>query len=250
MPPGVARPYIPFMADAPATVRFYDWPWSPFCIKVRAILDYKGIAYERINPLAGGARASIRRRGRIGKVPALEMDGALHVDSTDIAYALERRFPAPAILPADAGERALCHVLEDWADESLYFLGLYYRWYEAEGRRAVPAAFGRSPTGRLAYAIYLRRILGQLRGQGTLRKPPDHVRSDLDRHVDAIDGLLGDGPFLLGTDPWLCDFALLGQLLYLGRTPVGGIALAERPRVATWLAAMKARTGRFDPATG
>jgi len=230
------------MSDhAPPAVRFFDWPWSPFCIKVRAILDHKGIACERINPLGGRARAALRRGG-IGKVPALELDGALLVDSTDIAHALERRFPDPPILPADPRARALCHALEDWADESLYFLGLYYRWYEAEGRRAVPAAFGRSPAGRLAYAVYLRRILRQLKGQGTSRKPPAHVRADLDRQLDAIDGLLADGPFLLGADPWLCDFALYGQLLYVGRTPVGAAAMAAHPRLATWLAAMKART--------
>jgi len=218
---------------------FYDWPYSPFCMKVGAILDYKRLAYERVNPL-GPAVLRIRREGKVGKVPALELDGALIVDSTDIAYALEARFPEPPILPSDPRARALCHALEDWADESLYFLGLYYRWYEAEGRKPIPQVFGRSPMGRLAYRFYLRRVLRQLNGQGTLRKPPEHVARDLARQLDAVEALLTPGPFLLGEGPWLCDFALWGQLNYLERTPVGKQALAGRPGASAFVARLEA----------
>lgn len=214
---------------------FYDWPYSPFCMKVRAILDYKGLQYERVNPV--GHVGAIRRRGGIGKVPAVEIDSKLIVDSTDIAYALDRRFPDPPLLPADPRDRGLCHAIEDWADESLYFMGLYYRWYEREGREAVPRAFGRSLKGWIAYRFYLGRILGQLRGQGTLRKPPEHVRCDLERHLDAVEGLLEPGPFLFGEIPYLCDFALWGQLNYLNKTPVGGEAIGRRPAIAAFIAA-------------
>ena len=230
---------------AQARIIFYDWPYSPFCMKVRAILDHKNLAYEAINPL-GRRMIALSRRGKVGKVPALEVDGALIVDSTDIAYELERRFPDRPILPADAGERALCHALEDWADESLYFIGLYYRWYEAEGRKPIPAAFGKSVPGRLAYRFYLKRILGQLKGQGTLRKPPDHVARDLERNLEAIEGLAARAPYLMGERPFLCDFALWGQLNYLQRTPVGGRALAARPAIGGYMERVVAAAA-FDP---
>jgi glutathione S-transferase len=213
---------------------FYDWPFSPFCMKVRALLDYKGVPYERVNPL-GPAVLRIYRRGKVGKVPAVDFDGTLVVDSTDIAYEVERRFPHPPLLPADPRERGLCHALEDWADESLYFIGLYYRWYEAEGRKPIPQAFGKSITGRLAYAFYLRRVLRQVKGQGTLRKPPEHVAADLERHLQAVEALLTPGPYLLGGGPYLCDFALWGQLNYLARTPVGKQALAGRAATQAFL---------------
>jgi len=158
-------------------------------MKVRAILDYKGVRYRAVSPL-GPALLKIRRRGRIGKVPAIEIDGQLIVDSTDIAYEIDARFPDPPLLPDKPRERALCHAIEDWADESLYFIGLYYRWFEAEGRRPIPKVFGRTPAGWLAYRFYLRRILGQLKGQGTLRKTPGHVRRDLERQLDAAEALL------------------------------------------------------------
>jgi glutathione S-transferase len=212
---------------------FYDWPYSPFCMKVRAILDFKGVKCERVNPL-GHAR-SIRRRGGTGKVPAVDIDGTLVTDSTDIAYALEERFPEPRILPDAPRERALCHALEEWADESLYFTGLYYRWFDRAGRRQIPAKFGKSMAGRLAYRFYLARILRQLRGHGTLRKSRHHVRRDLERNLDAAEALLTPGPYLLGEQPFLCDFALWGQLEYLRRTPVGGEAMRGRSHIIEFI---------------
>lgn len=215
-----------------SSVIFYDWPYSPFCMKVRAILRYKAVAFTTLNPLG---RMTEIRRGKIGKVPALALDGMLIADSTDIAYALEDRFPEPKIIPAEPRRRGLCHALEDWADESLYFTGLYYRWFEAEGRRPVAGVFGSSLKGRLAYRFYLRRILGQLRGQGTLRKPPDHVRRDLARQLDAAEMLVSQGDFLLGERPFLCDFALWGQPTYLRRTPVGRAEMAGRAATSAFL---------------
>jgi glutathione S-transferase len=213
-------------------ITFYDWPYSPFCMKVRAILDHKSVPYRSINPLA--ARGKLRRRGT-GKVPAVEIEGAFVTDSTDIAYALDERFPDPPLLPADERERGLCHVIEDWADESLYFIGLYYRWFEAEGRKPIAAVFGNSLKGRLAYLYYLRLILRQLKGHGTLRKPADQVRRDLEMNLEAADRLLAPGPYLLGEQPYLCDFALWGQLNYLNRTPVGREAIGRRPAIAQYL---------------
>jgi glutathione S-transferase len=207
---------------------FYDWPYSPFCMKVRAILGYKQVEYRTLSPLA--ARGELRRRGT-GKVPAIEMDGEFITDSSDIAYALDHRFRKPPLLPNGARERALCHAIEDWADESLYFIGLYYRWYDRAGRREIPGKFGSSIKGRLIYRFYLRRILKQLRGQGTLRKPPEHVQRDLERNLAAVEGLLTPGPFIFGDKPYLCDFALWGQLEYLRRTPAGGRALNGRTHI-------------------
>ncbi len=211
---------------------FYDWPYSPFCMKVRAVLDYKALPYETVSPLA--ARGVLSLRGT-GKVPAVEIDGTFITDSTDIAYALDERFPDPPLMPQTPFERGLMHAIEDWADESLYFLGLYYRWFETEGRKPVAAVFGNSLKGRLTYRFYLRRILGQIKGQGTLRKSPAHVRRDLERNLDAVELLLTRGPFLLDGKPYLCDFALWGQLSYLNRTPVGGESIKNRPTIGAFI---------------
>jgi glutathione S-transferase len=218
----------------------YDWPPSPFSLKVRAVLEYKGLAYDRVPIISPKHWRKVRAEGKVGKAPALLIDGKLFVDSTDICHELDRRAPEPSILPADPERRALCHAIEEWSDESLYFVGLYYQWLDPAGRAMVPAAFGRSLAGRLAYHFYLRRVLAQLKGQGTSRKTPEHVRSDLERHLDALCDLIGpDGGYLLDARPRLCDFAVFGQLAYLGRTPAGASALAGRTALNDYVKRMK-----------
>jgi len=214
------------------SIIFYDWPYSPFCIKVRAILDYKKAEYRTVEALA--ARGRLKRRGT-GKVPAIEIGGRFITDSTEIAYALDELIPKPPLLPNSRRDQALCNALEDWADESLYFTGLYYRWYDKAGRAEIPAKFGKSIRGRFAYAYYLRLVLRQLKGHGTLRKARKLVDRDLERNLDAIDRLLTPGPFLFGDKPCLADFAVWGQLNYLNRTPAGGQALKGRDRTVAFL---------------
>lgn len=223
-------------------IALYDWPASPFCLKARAILDYKRVPYVRI-PVLGPAALKVRRRGGVGKFPALDIDGRLIVDSTDIAHEIETLFPHPAILPATPRERALCHALEDWADEALYFIGLYFQWWDPAGAKMVPQAFGRSLFGRAAYLWFRRVVRRQLVGQGTARKSAAHVHADLGREIDAIEQLVSPGPYLLGDRPYLCDFALLGQLVYLSRPPASRAALNARPAIQAYLARMRALRG-------
>lgn len=220
-------------------LRLIDWGPSPFCLKVRAILDYKRLEYERVNAL-GRPMLELYRRGKIGKVPALYVGGELVCDSTEIAYALERIAPEPSIFPAAPRERALCHVIEDWADESIYWIGLYCQWRDPEGAESVPLAFGRSVVGRAAHLFYRERIFAQLDKQGTGRKPRAMVARDLERTLDAAEDLFSDRAFALGGGPYLCDFALLGQLRYLARTPAGGRAIERRANVRAFLERMKA----------
>lgn len=213
----------------------YDWPWSPFCHKVRAILEHKNVPYDRVDVFGKGL-VDVWRRGS-GKVPALIVDdGSLVTDSTTIAYDLEARFPDPPIVPSDPRARAECHLLEDWADESLYFINLYYQWMTPECRPLVVRAFAKfGPTGRLLHPLYQRRIEQQVRGQGTGRKSRAALDADLDRHLSAIEQRVTGTPYLLGDAPMLCDFAWLGQLVYLGRHAIGERALAARPATRAYV---------------
>jgi glutathione S-transferase len=217
-------------------IRLHDWGPSPFCLKVRAILEYKQVRYQRLPALK--TLLQLRRRTP-GKVPVLDVDGRLVTDSTDIAYELDRLFPEPAIVPREPRDRALCHALEDWADEALYFIGLWYQWIDPPGAAMVPRAFGPTIAGRLAYRLVRRTVRAQVRGQGTGRKSPQQVQHDLQRELAAADALLAASPFLLGERPLLCDFALMGQLVYLTRPPGSAPEVARHPNITAFLERMK-----------
>jgi glutathione S-transferase len=222
------------------TYRLYDFAASPFCIKVRAILDYKGVEFERINT-AGSGMLELRKRGKIGKVPALDIDGELICDSTDIAHELERRHPEPPILPEDPRNLALCHALEDWSDESLYWSGVYYRWVDPEGRAGASTIFPKGFFGQAVIpAVISRKARQQLEGQGTGRKSAEHIARDLQRQLGCLSQLLTNRDYLLEDTPMLCDFAVCGQLVYLRRTPHGARELEGHPDIVAFVERMRA----------
>lgn len=217
-------------------IALYDWPASPFCMKVRAVLERKALPYERLPALKHVRH--VRSRGGVGKVPALEIDGEMLVDSTDIVYALEARVPEPAVIPSAPLLRARCHVLEDWSDEALYFFGLYHHWREPAGRRQAQRYFAKTLLGRVAFWPFAARVAAHSDGQGLGRKSYEHVRRDLARSLDAVEALLAEGDFLLGQGPLLCDYALASQLVYLTRAAATRGALEGRPRTLAFLARM------------
>jgi len=219
-------------------LRLFDWSASPYCLKVRAILEYKGLAYAR-EPVLGGSFAELLRRGTVRKVPALDVDGRLVEDSTEIAHELERLAPEPSIVPTDPRQRALCHALEDWADEALYWPGLWFQWIDVEGAPLVVKTFHKFPMGRVILPFYKRRVRAQLVGQGTGRKSAERIGADLERSLDAVEALVSPGPFLLGDVPYLCDFAMLGQIVYLTRPPRTAPMITARPAISAWLERMK-----------
>jgi glutathione S-transferase len=232
------------MNTTPPRLVLYDFPTSPFCAKVRAVLMHQGVPFETVSALAPRRWLALRRHGS-GKVPALEIDGRLLDDSTDICHALHALFPQRPLLPPEPRKRALCHTLEEWCDESLYFVALHAIWLDPVNDTMVRRRFARGPLGWLAWRAYRRLIRGQLRGQGTGRKSAAQRRQDLERHLDAAAALLADRPFLLGNEPWLCDFALFGELRFLGFAPAGAAALARRPVLAAYQERMRgvARVG-------
>ncbi len=236
----------------PPRLVFYDFPTSPFCAKVRAVLMAQGAGYETVNALLPRHVLTLRRRGT-GKVPALDIDGRLVVDSTDICHALHALFPEHPVLPPGPQERALCHLIEEWCDESLYFIGLHHVWLDPANAAAVRSRFPRGPLGWLMWWSYRRRVARQVLGQGTGRKTAAHLAADLTRHLDACEALLQGRPFLLGQRPWLCDFALFGELRFLGFSPVGAAALAGRPALGDYVARVRQwckQAGALEPHAG
>lgn len=215
------------------TLVYYDFPSSPFCAKVRAVLMHQGAVFTTVSAIEPRHWLALRRRGT-GKVPALEIDGRLVVDSTDICHALHALFPQRPVLPPDPRERALCHAIEEWCDESLYFIALHHVWLDPANAAGVRGRFAPGWPGWLAWRAYRRLIRRQLEGQGTGRKTAAHLEADLARHLDAAEALLSGGPFLLGASPWLCDFALFGELRFLGFAREGRAALADRPALLAY----------------
>ena len=76
----------------------------------------------------------LANRLKVALVPILHIpkDDAYLVDSTPIAYELERRHSERSILPDDPGLAFLSHLIEDMADEWITKAMFLYRWEKPE----------------------------------------------------------------------------------------------------------------------
>ena len=231
-------------------ITLHQFEISPFCDKVRRVLHVKGQDYQVREVPLFDVPLGFRKVNPAGKVPALEHDGRRIGDSTEIARYLEERFPEPPLMPSEPAERALCHLLEDWADESLYFYELRLRFGEPHNRKNwVPRLVRNDPAplrGLLGLAV--PRVLSMdMRSQGIGRKPLAQVLHELARHVEAIAGWLGDREWLVGARLSLADIAVFAQLVGIRGTDEGERTVAAVPRVTAWMTRVDEATARRPP---
>jgi len=219
------------------TIVLHQWKISPFCGKVRQILEHKKLAYQTVdyNGLLARKAAGL---SPAGKLPVLDHDGERIQDSSDIAAFLEAKHPEPAIFPRDPVLRARAHFWEDWADEALYWFEVYLRFMYPEAREQAAALLseGRPRLERIVLARAIKGIYKKkLQAQGLGRMEPRRVEDKLLGHADALDALLRDRRWLVGDTRSIADIAVASQLAEIHRTSHLAGELAKRERLTEWL---------------
>ena len=214
---------------------------SPFCVKLHYALRYKCLPFEAVS-LASPTQA--KKYNPRGKLPVLGYDGTLILDSSDVVRYIEQRHPEPRLYPLDERERAQALLIEDWADESLYWHIVYENWliddqfdkFAAEILAPMPA-----PLRPLIKIIARRQTRANLRGQGLGRVKPEEHRKML---YDSLDWLnnIADGAFLCGKELSIADVATAAQVTCLlgPLTPVADREARKRPRLMAWYDRVKA----------
>lgn len=218
---------------------------SPFCDKVRRSLHYKGLPYST-REVGLMALPFLKREAPTGKVPIIEYSGKKHWDSTDICLQLEQDFPLPPLLPLDPQQRAEVLLLEDWADETLYFFEMTMRFawpeHSAHWSRAIAK---RDPAWvrALAPLIVPRLIKTTTHHQGTGRKDKAHVLRDLHRLLGALETRIDIGGFCVGSGITLADIAIASQLHCVQDAAIGAEAIEQHQSVALWKKRIDVLTG-------
>jgi glutathione S-transferase len=212
--------------------RLYQFATSPFCAKVRKILEYKGIEYDVVDVDYLERKELALVSGQV-TVPALALPaGETIVDSARIALRIEELQPSPTIFPP--GWRgmhiAMARYIDTEVEDALY-------------RFALPdelAYFGRLGADRLAL---FRLIRERKYGEGSCDRMIREQEANRDRMQEALapfEDALADRAFLFGRIG-LADFALYGQLFLLAFT--GELKIPEE------LPALRAFYGRIDRMT-
>ncbi|MGI9279824.1 MAG: glutathione S-transferase family protein [Endozoicomonas sp.] len=210
---------------------------SPFCEKIRLLLQYKQIPYELVE-YGASAITKIRKLNPAGKVPVLVQDQQVVADSSNICRFIEEQFPEKSVFPDSADASALVHVLEDWADESLYFMEMYFRFaIKDNSRKMLPLLLAHDP-GWLHWLIgplVVMGVKGILSRQGTGRKTTEQLQKDLRSHVCSLESMLRSQSFLVADHLTMADLSVYVQLKRINQTPEGSAVISESLIVVNWL---------------
>ena len=186
-------------------MRLYQFAASPFCAKVRKILDFKGIDYEAIEVDYVERKELVMVSGQM-TVPALTLeDGQTLIDSERIAMALEEKYPEPTLFPpAWRGVHlALARYFDTELEDALF-------------RAAVPDELAYYRRKGADHEALWRLIRERKYGAGFVEQMLAEHSSNLSRAQQLLALLeepLADRAFILGRIGY-ADFALYGQLTY------------------------------------
>lgn len=225
-------------------ITLHQYHLSPFNEKIQRMLNYKGVPFEE-RYWALGARKKVLALNPTGKLPALQNGERVVCDSTDMAHYIEEHFPQKPLIPADPRLRAQVHVLEDWADESLYFYEMHLRFTTPGNReRNIP----RMVAHESAFLRWLlpkvipggiARITGT---QGVGRKSIEQVLVDVERHIAAVEGLLDGTEWLVGNQLSLADLAVYAMFQALRDADMVASMLTRYPAVTAWMMRVEEHT--------
>lgn len=228
-----------------APFRLYGAELSPYSVKVRSYLRFKGIEFQWLER----SNARLEEFARYAKLPLAPIlvdaeDNALQ-DSTPMIEAVDGRYPEPSIWPDDEALAFIAALLEDYADEWLNKAMFHYRWsypddQQSAAKRIVDMLFeGAEPPEGTEDSVRTRMI-GRLHHVGSSPETAPLIEGSFTRLIGLLEEALQQGPYLFGGRPSLADFGLAAQMKQLLSDPTPGAMLRARtPNVVRWIERME-----------
>lgn len=227
-------------------MRVYVMDISYFSGKVEAYLRYKRIPFERVEAHHALLLDPVYRWTGVAQVPAIELpDGGWLRDSTAILRWFEAEHPGRPVRAVDPALGFLMDLIEDYADEWLWRPAMWWRWMPSGSARnlgwRIATEIGHStfgPTWLKARLFPLRQRKEWLWGDGMTRANSDVIRDIYPAHLDALEQILAEQPFLLGNRPSLADFGFFASMFrHFFCDPDSGALMRQRAlRVTEWVA--------------
>ncbi|HEV2673975.1 MAG TPA: glutathione S-transferase family protein [Aliidongia sp.] len=194
--------------------------YSVYVRIARLTLEEKGVAHDLV-PVdvfaADGLPADYLQRQPFGRIPAFEHEGFRLFETGAITRYVDEAFPGPRLQPEGARDRARVNQIISILDNYAY--------------------------RTLVWDIYVERVSGPAKG-----RPADEARiaaalPQARRCLDALVDLMGDGPWLAGSDLSLADLHAAPMIAYCVRAPEGRALIERAPRLQVWWGRMAARPG-------
>ncbi|MEZ5996894.1 MAG: glutathione S-transferase family protein [Hyphomonadaceae bacterium] len=228
-----------------APFRLYGAELSPYSVKVRSYLRYKGLDFEWL-PRTQARQDEFQRYAKLPLIPVLvDAEDNAFQDSTPIIDMLEAQYPEPSVTPQEPALAFAAVLIEDYADEWLNKAMFHYRWsypedQESAARRITDMIFeGADKPERIEEAVRTRMV-GRLYHVGSSPETAPLIEGSFVRLLAVLNRMLGARAYLFGGRPSLADFSLAGQLAQLLSDPTpGALIKAQAPDVVRWIDRME-----------
>ncbi len=220
-------------------VTLYQFELCPFCHKVKAGMDLKGIPYSKVevNPLNKKELPPLPKTSP-KKVPVIRYDGKLVEDSTEILKFLDEKVQGKVtFLPKDPEARKKTEMVEQWVDDDLtYALPTVIYGTMDEAFKAAQVTARTSNFG--AFQNLMVRAGGSLimyQVSKRILKKRDQTDGHawVGKELDKFESWLGNQKFVCGEEPTLGDVATHGALKCIEEFPAFKEAM-ERPKLKAW----------------
>ncbi len=239
------------MPTPPVPLAFKGAPGSPYTRKMQALLRYRRIPYRLL--WGDAAKQPGLPEAAVPLLPTFYLPneaGELQAvtDSTPLIRRFEREYIGRSVRPSHPMLAWIDSLMEDMADEWLTKAMFHFRWHhEADATKAGDVL----PTQALGVTVremqrlsakshFSQRQIGRLAVVGSNPLTAAGIENSFVRCLDLLDAHFQVAPFLLGSRPASCDFALYGQLTQLVQfdpTPMA-LSLARSKRVVAWVGLM------------
>ena len=228
--------------------RLFGAETSPYSLKVRSFLTYKGVAFDWVSR-SKATEEEFQSFARVPTVPLLiSPNRSPNQDSTDILSCVESDHAEPSAVPDDPACAVLALILEDYADEWLNKVMFLHRWgqkpdREAAADRTMEQLFdGALPRAKKKTRDQIvKRMRDRLALVGIEKKNEKTLKTSFERFTALLNKHLENNLFLFGGRPSVADFALAGQFSQMLTDPTPAAWLREQaPFVTAWCEFMDA----------
>lgn len=201
-----------------------QFPWSPFCITVRRMLERNGIPFRsRDIPFHDRDSIVIATKGRGHSVPCIVDGNHALCDTTDfgqeVARYVDRRYQLD-LFPKEFDGLQL--ILSRYIENDLEMLG-----FKVNDTYVIPSR-------PLIERVMLVRHKERKFGKGCLQEWTSHrkyLTTQFTELLMPIDNVLASSPYLLSDRPLFVDYDLygvIGNYLFSGKTKLPGLKHLRR----------------------
>jgi glutathione S-transferase len=233
--------------------RLFGADTSPYSLKVRAFLRYKGLPFDWVSRSRANDHDFRASAQQVATVPLLvSPHRPASQDSTAMLAALEADHPEPSAVPDDASCAVIALILEDYGDEWLNKCMFQQRWGQMPDREVAalrvltqlydgkPPRAKRAPQQQIAERMAARLpLVGADTGNWEL------LEASWRRFALRLNEHLKGHLFTFGGRPSVADFAVSAQFQQMLLDPTPSAWLQDRaPFVVAWCEHME------DPKAG